>query len=107
MREPKLISVTAVEPSRLRLAYETGEVKLFDVAPYIKGSWYGELRDPTYFRTVHLIDGGAGIAWANGQDLAPHELYELSRDDGAEGATTKKTAQSVSDCAVELFPVFD
>ncbi|MBR0281116.1 MAG: DUF2442 domain-containing protein [Oscillibacter sp.] len=33
-----------------------------------------------YFRTVRLIDGGAGIAWAHGQDLAPHELYELSRD---------------------------
>ena len=43
----------------------------------MRRSWYGELRDPTYFRTVHLIDGGAGIAWANGQDLAPHELYEL------------------------------
>lgn len=79
MREPKLLSVSAAEPSQLRLAYETGEVKLFDVSPYIKGSWYGELRDPAYFRTVRLIDGGAGIAWANGQDLAPHELYELSR----------------------------
>ena len=77
--EPKLVSVTAVEPSQLRLVYETGEIKLFDVSPYIRGSWYSELRNPDYFRTVHLIDGGAGIAWAHGQDLAPHELYELSR----------------------------
>ena len=38
MLPPKLISVTAVEPWRLRLAYETGEVKLFDATPYIKGS---------------------------------------------------------------------
>lgn len=79
MWEPKLTHVQTVEPSQIRLTYETGAVKLFDVSPYIKGSWYGELRDPTYFRTVHLIDGGAGIAWAHGQDLAPHELYELSR----------------------------
>ena len=75
MREPKLISVAA-EPWRLRLAYETGEAS----RSTLRRSWYGELRDPAYFRTVHLIDGGAGIAWANGQDLAPHELYELSRD---------------------------
>lgn len=79
MLQPKLVSVTAAEPLTLRLVYETGEVKLFDVSPYACGSWYGELRDPDYFRTVHLIDGGAGIAWGHGQDLAPHELYELSR----------------------------
>ena len=79
MREPRLVSVAALEPYQLRLVYETGEVKLFDVSPYICGSWYGELRDPAQFRTAHLIDGGAGIAWAHGQDLAPHELYELSR----------------------------
>lgn len=41
MWEPRLVSVEAVEPWQLRLAYETGEVKLFDVAPYIKGSCYG------------------------------------------------------------------
>ena len=79
MLQPKLISVKAAGASQLRLAYETGEVKLFDASPYMEGAWYGELRDPAYFRTVHLIDGGAGIAWAHGQDLAPHELYELSR----------------------------
>lgn len=79
MWEPKLVSVEAADAARLRLVYETGEVKLFDVSPYIRGSWYGELRDPDYFRTVHLIDGGAGIEWGHGQDLAPHELYELSR----------------------------
>lgn len=77
MYEPNLIRVDASDPPCLRLTYETCEIKLFDVSPYIRGSWYGELRDPAYFRTVHLIDGGAGIAWANGQDLAPHELYEL------------------------------
>ena len=61
MTEPNLISVTAAGASQLRLVYETGEVKLFDVAPYIRGSWYGELQNPEYFRSVHLIDGGAGL----------------------------------------------
>lgn len=39
MWEPKLVNVTAAEPYKLRLAYETGEVKLFDALPYIKGAW--------------------------------------------------------------------
>ena len=80
MLQPKLISAEASGPLELRLVYETGEVKLFDASPYAHGPWYGELQNPAYFRTVHLIDGGAGIEWAHGQDIAPHELYELSRD---------------------------
>jgi len=63
---------------RLRLFYETGEIKLFDAAPYAVGSWFGELQDPAYFRSVRLLPGGTGIEWVNGQDIAPHELYELS-----------------------------
>ena len=81
MLQPKLVSVSTAEPLTLRLVYETGEAKLFDVSPYADGSWYGELRNPDYFRTVHLVDGGTGIEWEHGQDIAPHELYELSRSD--------------------------
>ena len=78
MIQPKLIHVQPVLPLKLKLFYETGEVKLFDVAPYATGSWYGELQDPSYFNTVHLLENGIGIEWENGQDIAPHELYELS-----------------------------
>lgn len=63
-------------PLKLRLSYETGEVKIFDVAPYATGPWFGELKDDAYFRTVQMLPGGTGIEWSNGQDIAPHELYD-------------------------------
>ena len=78
MLQPKLLSVKPIELSQLILEYETGEKKIFDVKPYINGSWYGELADAKYFNTVHLIAGGCGIEWENGQDIAPHELYDNS-----------------------------
>ena len=78
MLQPNLKSVSPLAQYSLRLEYETGEIKIFDVSPYITGSWYGELRDAAYFRTVHLLPGGVGIEWNNGQDIAPHELYECS-----------------------------
>ena len=53
-------------------------VQLFDAAPYATGSWYGRLQDERYFATVHLLPGGIGIEWEEGQDIAPHELYENS-----------------------------
>ena len=37
---PKIINVEAIENYKIRLIYETGEIKLFDVFPYITGIWY-------------------------------------------------------------------
>ena len=58
MLQPKLTKVEPVKPLKLCLYYETGEVKLFDAAPYATGSWYGRLQDERYFATVHLLPGG-------------------------------------------------
>ncbi len=77
MLQPRLVKVEPLEDMRLRLLYETGEEKIFDVTPYAEGSWFGELRDKTYFQSVHLLPDGFGIEWAGGQDIAPHELSEL------------------------------
>ena len=78
MLQPRLIAAVPVENSKLLLTYETGEKRLFDARPYIIGSWYGELSDDAYFHSVSILPGGVGIEWLHGQDIAPHELYELS-----------------------------
>lgn len=78
MLQPRLVNVEPVGHLKLRLTYETGEVKMFDVSPYANGPWFGELKEDAYFRTVRMLPGGTGIEWNNGQDIAPHELYERS-----------------------------
>ena len=80
MLQPNLVKVLPLDHMRLMLYYETGEVKQFDVTPYADGSWYGELKDKSYFQMVRLLPGGTGIEWPHGQDIAPHELYDLSHD---------------------------
>ena len=78
MLQPKILEVKPMDKYNIMLKYETGEIKVFDVSPYIEGDWFGELADEAYFKTVKVIPGGIGIEWLNGQDIAPHELYELS-----------------------------
>jgi hypothetical protein len=78
MITPKIKNIETLQDYKIKLFYETGEVKLFDVLPYINGTWYKELENPNYFKTIHLISNGKGIEWENGQDIAPHELYEMS-----------------------------
>ena len=74
MLQPKIISVKPMESYMLYLIYETGEHKLFNVTPYITGSWYGKLKNVEYFNKVYVTEDG-GIEWPDGQDVAPHELY--------------------------------
>lgn len=76
MLQPKVLNVKPISDYRLFLEYETGERKIFDVKPYISGSWFGQLHDLKVFGTVHTR--GSTVEWADGQDIAPHELYDLS-----------------------------
>lgn len=72
----KPVSVTPINDYKLLIEFSNKEKKIFDVKPYITGSWYGMLADISFFKTVHI--SGKTVEWADGQDIAPHELYELS-----------------------------
>jgi hypothetical protein len=76
MSEPKIVEVRPLPNYKLFLRYEPNEQKIFDVAPYISGEWFGKLSDTRYFNTVRL--SGGTVEWKGGQDIAPHELYEHS-----------------------------
>ena len=76
MLQPKIVSVKPLKDYKIALEYETGIKKVFNVKPYISGDWFGELSDADYFQSVRVVRNGQGIEWANGQDIAPHELYE-------------------------------
>ena len=73
---PNVKHVSPLPEQRIEIQYENGETKIFDVSPYIKGSWYGQLANPDIFATVH--PAGDTVMWRDGQVIAPHELYELS-----------------------------
>ena len=76
MLQPKIIEVKPLPNYQLYLKYETNEEKVFNVLPYISGDWFGKLKEEEYFKTVRL--SGNTVEWQGGQDIAPHELYELS-----------------------------
>jgi hypothetical protein len=77
MLQPKIVNVEALPGYKLQLSISMAK-KLFDARPYICGDWFGRLLDAAYFKTVHVLPDGSGIEWADGQDIAPQELYETS-----------------------------
>jgi len=80
MNYPRLTNIKAQDDYTLVLTFGVSENRIFDVSPYIKGEWYGMLADLAYFKAARLV--GRTVEWPDGQDLAPHELYENSNTGG-------------------------
>lgn len=77
MLRPTATQVSATENYEIIIEFDTGERKIFDVKPYIKGQWYQELADKSYFSAV--FTNGYTVEWPHGQDLCPDEIYFNSR----------------------------
>jgi hypothetical protein len=70
---PKITHVEARPGHKLRVGFENGEARLFDVTPYLDRGVFRELRDQAYFQRVRLVWGG--VEWPHEQDLSADTLY--------------------------------
>ena len=69
----KVINVTPLENYTLELRFDGGEVKIFDVKPYLDYGIFQELKEINYFKSVRIMFDS--IAWANGQDFSLETLF--------------------------------
>ena len=72
---PPVKLVEPLENHRLRVQFENGEVKEFDVAPFLDKGIFKELRNEQYFRQVRVALGS--VQWPNEQDFSKDTLYLL------------------------------
>jgi hypothetical protein len=77
MMNPRVENVTANEDYTLTLEFTNGEVRVFDIKPYLIIGIFKELNDWNTFKLVKPVLGS--IQWPNKQDLCPDTLYEESR----------------------------
>ena len=48
MLRPTAVKVYPEKDYMLKVEFDNGEIKRFDVKPYIQGEWYGQLADEAY-----------------------------------------------------------
>jgi len=72
----KVRQVVPLEGYKLSLTFNDGEIRTFDVGPYLDHGVFKELRDTTMFKTVRVSFDT--VEWANGADICPEVLYEES-----------------------------
>ena len=73
---PKAKEVETLENYILKIKFDNGEVKKFDVNPYLNHKAFEGLKDYKEFNKVKIA--GLSIEWANGVDICPDELYNNS-----------------------------
>jgi hypothetical protein len=64
----KIIKAVPMDNYRIEILTSSGIAGVFDVRPYLKGSAFRELENPSYFkqvRTAHF-----GIMWPHEQDFS-------------------------------------
>jgi hypothetical protein len=71
---PAVVHVLPLSNYHLRLAFANGEVKRFDMNPYLSIGLFKELTEEGMFETVKISFDT--IAWANEADIDPETLYE-------------------------------
>jgi hypothetical protein len=77
MKNPRVKDVKPNGDYTLILTFENGEMKQFDVSPYLDKGVFKELRDKSIFNSVKPFLGS--IQWKNGQDFCPDTLYLESK----------------------------
>ena len=73
------IHVNSVIPTvdyKLKLTFENGEKKIFDVRPLLSQRPWSSLKDLDFFMKAKVL--GCSVAWDMETDIAPEILYEQS-----------------------------
>jgi hypothetical protein len=73
---PKVIKVEPLENYQLRLTFSNGEIRCFDVTPYLDKGIFTELKNIEYFQQVKISFGS--VQWLHEQDFSRDTLYLLS-----------------------------
>jgi len=73
---PEAIEVIPNDDYTLTITFDNGEIRVFDMRPYLEEGIFTELKSIEYFKRAKIAD--MTVSWNNKQDICPDILYEDS-----------------------------
>lgn len=75
MCPPKIKTVTTIDQRTLRVVFENGETRLYDVARLWDQPMFAPLKNPALFQQVKVEPGGYAVSWNDEIDISEYELW--------------------------------
>jgi hypothetical protein len=70
---PRIVNVKPEQDYTLRLYFTNGEIRRFDVKPYLETGIFRELKEVSLFNSAQ--PDGLSVEWANEASICPDTLY--------------------------------
>ncbi len=70
---PYVSSVRTLDDYQLELHFENGEIRIFDMKPYLVKGVFAKLQQKSLFQTARVVVGS--VEWSGGIDLSYDTLY--------------------------------
>ena len=70
----QVVSVSALDDTRVRVVFDNGVEGVFDCSPYMKNKFWSRLSSPAFFRLVRAECGT--LVWPDDIDIDPEEIWE-------------------------------
>ncbi len=74
---PRPKKVSTLKNLILKIIYPNGEIRYFDIKPYLDFGIFSELQKEQYFKQATI--SGNTVSWPHGQDIDPDTLYLESK----------------------------
>lgn len=72
----QVTAVEALDATRLRVQFDTGEVGVFDCTPYMREKFWQRLNEREYFKLVRVECGM--LCWPGDEDIAPEDVWQYA-----------------------------
>ena len=72
----RVVAVKPLEAFVLEIAFSTGELRRFDLTPFLDKGVFRTLRDESLFRQAYVAFDT--VCWPGNLDVAPETLYDRS-----------------------------
>ncbi len=75
MKTPKVKSVQVLDAHRLMVEFDNAQKKTYDISPLLKNEMFSPLKNPAFFKTARVEQGGYAVVWDSQIDISEYELW--------------------------------
>mgnify|MGYP006289783521 CR=1 FL=1 len=75
MKHPKVLSVKTIDDHTLLVEFDNKEKKKYDMTPLLEKEMFSLLKNPAFFKSVKVEQGGYAVVWNDRIDISEHELW--------------------------------